>query len=212
MPLLRLLSTLVLCSWGLATQAATIRDVDLDLTFAGHSYFDVEILDLNGPVPTLIFKADRLNQSDDLWGLPRLFSELVIGESTDFTARFQQEPGGSGDAVLSCRLAGLNCANATTVILEDDSFGLLFGTTQSLSGSLLAGGGIVFDFLPEPFSGALLGNNIFASWSLWRADFTVADRPQPSPIPLPASVLLLPLGLGGLGLIRRRIRPVSLSE
>lgn len=202
MPAFRLTLAAVLGLWPFASQAATVRDVDLGLSFQGHSYLDVEIYDLTGSAPELVYATEWLTEDQDIWGLPRIFADFAIGDLLRFSARIQPE---ATIPASTCQLGPYDCSAASEAELAGDDFGLFFGVSEALTGSLLEGGSIIYAFLPEPVSFAVLESGFGASWTLWRASFTVVDiLPQPASIPLPASALLIPTALAGLQFIRRR--------
>lgn len=202
MPALRLILATVLGFLPFASQAATVRDINLGLSFQGHSHLDVEIYDLRGSAPELVYATEWLTEDQDIWGLPRIFTAFAIGDLLRFSARIQPE---ATIQAPTCQLGPYDCSAASEAELADDDFGLFFGVSEALTGSLLEGGSIIYDFLPEPVSFVVLESGFGASWTLWRASFAVVDTlPQPTPIPLPASVLLLPLAFAWFGRVRHR--------
>lgn len=195
---------LSLCASG--ANSSTIRDIDLKLSFDGHSYYDVTVTGVDG---TPLFSGDRLDEADDEWGLPRLFY-FALGETVSLTARLRGTDGISdpGEA-LTCILGErYDCGNADLVELGDDRFDLFYGATTWFRGVTVLGGLVLFDiYYPELTTDQRTQSDDIASWSVWRASFTVLENtPVPAPIPLPVPALLLPAGLGCLALLRGRRR------
>lgn len=204
MYVIRVLCVLAVGLWAGGAGAATVRDIDLTLRFDGHSYFDVTVENAAGAE---LFSGDRLDEAGDEWGLPRLFA-FAIGETVGLTARLRGTDGISdpGEA-LTCILGGrYDCGNADLVELGDDRFDLFYGDTTWFRGVTVLGGLVLFDILyPPATTDQTTQSGDIASWSVWRASFTVLEStPVPAPVPLPAAALLLPAGLGCLALLRGR--------
>lgn len=209
--MIRLACVMALSLIGGAAGAATVQKIALELGFAGHSYFDVTVQDgsiVNGTwVPGAeLFSGARLDQINDQWGMPRLFSETP-GQRLAFSAQIALSDTGGTPSLISCRLGAFDCGGATGVEITDSSFNLFYGSEIWLRGGLQAGSAILFDYFPGTFSQALTTSGDLATWSVLRGNFDVLGTlPEVAPVPLPASGVLLVMGLTGLGVLRRKQR------
>lgn len=191
-----------------SVSAASVQNIDLRLSYGGNSYFNAVVVDQQDQ--TVLFNGDRLNQQDDVWGLPRLFA-FAVGEVLRFTAQIDTDLG----VVQSCNLGGLDCAAGAT--LDPDlanPLSISYGETGLFRGGLSVGDSLTYDIIPstDPLDrfAAVTQTDDFAFWFVWRGNFTVVEEVvQPAPIPLPASALLLPMALAGLGLMRRRQKRIA---
>lgn len=198
----------IMSLWASGATAAPVQNIDLTLRFDGHSYLDFEIYDISGDDETLLFGIDRLDEADDVLGLPRIFSAFTIGQNLNFSASLVPTSAEDRGSATSCVLGIYTCNGPSFVGVSDTMFSLLYGDSQWLRGSLLAGGMILFDYLlPPEFRTVRLTNEFEARWSLEQARFTVLDQsPDLAPIPLPASVVLLPIAIAGFAVMRRKPR------
>lgn len=202
----------IMSLWAFGVTAAPVQNIDLTLRFDGHSYLDFEIYDISGDDETLLFGTDRLDEADDVLGLPRIFPAFTIGQNLNFSASLIPTSAEDRGSATSCVLGIYTCTGPSFVGVSDTAFSLLYGDMDGdyewLRGSLLAGGMILFDYLlPAEFRKVRLTNEFEARWSLEQARFTVLDQsPDLAPIPLPTPAALLPLGFTGFALIRRKRR------
>lgn len=213
---------IVLTAFLFATDAnaAIVKEIDLDLGFDGHSYFDSSVYDISlcGPADeldacaTVLFDGTGvwLNEANDVWGLPRLLP-FTPGEKVSFTARLILPEAGTTEvgSVDFCRLGSLDCSFAIKVEADDTGFQLSYGASGLFGGGLTPGSSVFFreDSLPlgtGPYAGVTDSGDL-ALWRLWQGNFTVLEPVPPvTPVPLPASALLLPLGLIALCGRRRK--------
>ncbi|WP_111560080.1 VPLPA-CTERM sorting domain-containing protein [Paracoccus sediminilitoris] len=203
-----LFAGLFLLSAASSVSAASIKNIDLRLSYGGNSYFNAVVLNPQSQI--VLFSGDRLDQTDDLWGLPRLFA-FAVGKILRFTAQIDTDLG----IVQSCSLGGLNCATGATLDPNPQSpLSIFYGNTGLFSGGLSVGDNLTYDVIPstDPLDRftAVTQTGDLAAWFVWRGNFTVVEEVvQPAPIPLPAPALLLPVGLAGLGLMRRRQKRIT---
>lgn len=206
---------------ALSASAATTQNLNYKLEFLGHTHFQAEVFDVtydsdgNPTSITQAFGPGTLHETNDVWGLPRLFPGFAIGDDIAFSAQLSlpDPSGGAPGTVVSCMLGGIDCSQNAPVPSYDPAtgdFGLAFGSTVEFYGVLASGNTLNWDALnpnfvstPQVFS--LTATQDAAIWSVLRAEFKVVEElPTLAPVPLPASMLLLPLGLIGLASLRRR--------
>lgn len=188
--------------------SAATQDIAYTLTFEGHSYFDVLVLDTE--TSTLVYDEPQLDEADDHWGLLRLFPAFSIGDEITFTARLDlpDDPAEGMGSVISCQLGIYDCAGGSPVAeYAMGAFDLLYGNESWFRGTLAPGEVLLWDYYPGNYTTAPTASGDIAQWGIWRAGFSVVGEiPPVAAVPLPASVLMLPAGLAGLAALRRRRR------
>lgn len=198
MPAFRLVATLFSLLFGSMASAASVQNIDVRLSFVGHSYFNAFVQNNSG---NPLFQGAVLEQADDVWGLPRLF-DFAVGQILRLTATIDHD---ARDGVLTCDLGGVDCAqNAMLDPTPTDPLSIFYGSNGWFHGDLTLGSTLLYD-LGQFFVKVPTESGDLATWFVLRGEFAVLDDlPQPAPIPLPASALLLPAGLAGMAMLRRR--------
>lgn len=96
---------------ALSASAATTQNLNYKLEFLGHTYFQAEVFDVtynsdgNPTSITQAFGPGTLHETNDVWGLPRLFPGFAIGDDIAFSAQLSlPDPSGGapGTVVSAC--------------------------------------------------------------------------------------------------------------